>query len=104
MKHWKQGPDGRGEEENLDVEPRVPTIEEVDPKHHGLAGPNDFVKTYMDTHETVAERSRRAPSEGHFTAEIDEHDPYLKLPDHPRGEGWIEPDPSKPIFPPKDER
>ena len=104
MKRWKQGPDGRDEEETLDVEPRVPTIEEVDPTSHGLAGPNEFVKTYMDTHETVAERTKRVPDDGYLSVEVDEHWTNLKLPDHPRGEGWIEPDPSKPIFPERDER
>jgi hypothetical protein len=99
MKRVIQGPDGQDWEEDIDVEPRVPGIEDVTRKNHGLAGPNEYVKTYLDTHETAAERSKRAPSEGHFTVEVDPHWSELRLPDHPRGEGWIKPDPSKPTFP-----
>lgn len=104
MKRIKRGPNGREDVEELNVDPRVPTIEEIEQMvtgggGGGLAGPNETVKTYRDTHETVAQRRKRAPADGHLTVEIDEHDSHLKLPEHPRGEGWIEPDPSKPILP-----
>lgn len=99
MDHIRKGPDGREEVEHVDVDPRVPSIEDVDPNNHGLAGPNQYVKTYLDTHEAETKRHKRAPSEGHLSVEVDETWSNLKLPDHPRGEGWIEPDPSKPILP-----
>jgi hypothetical protein len=98
MDVYKKGPDGREEVERIDVEPKVADLEQVKRQNHGFAGPNEFVKTYADTHETEAQRTKRAPADGHLTAEIDPHDSHLKLPDHPRGEGWIEPDPSKPIL------
>ena len=98
MDHIKKGKDGREHVERVDVEPRVPSIEQVDRKNHGLAGPNEYVKTYLDTHETDTQRNKRAPKDGHLTVEVDDTF-HLRLPDHPRGEGWLEPDPSKSILP-----
>lgn len=104
MKRIKTGANGHEDVEELNVNPGIPSIEEMEGGGGGggdLSGPNETVKTYKDTHETVAERTKRAPADGHLTVEIDTHGSHLKLPEHPRGEGWIEPDPSKPIFPEK---
>jgi hypothetical protein len=103
MKHYKKHADGHVDVEDLNVDPKVPSIEEFEGGGGGgasFAGPNETVKTYRDTHETIAKRRKRAPADGHLTVEIDEHDSHLKLPEHPRGEGWIKPDPSKPLLPP----
>lgn len=104
MKRIRKHADGHVDVEELNVDPRVPTIEEIEKLGGGggsgsFAGPNETVKTYHDTHETRTEREKRAPSDGHLTVEIDPHDSHLRLPEHPRGQGWLEPDPSKPILP-----
>lgn len=104
MKHYKKRANGNEDVEELNVDPAVPTIEELEGGGGGgggvsFAGPNPMVKTYHDTHEPMAERRKRAPSDGHLTVEVDPHDSHLRLPEHPRGEGWIAPDPSKPILP-----
>lgn len=105
MKRFKKHADGHEDVEELNVDPRVPSIEEIEQAGGGggsFAGPNETVKTYRDTHETRAKREKRAPADGHLTVEIDQHDSHLRLPEHPRGQGWIGPDPSKSILPTDD--
>ncbi|MFN3430412.1 MAG: hypothetical protein ACK46X_10700 [Candidatus Sericytochromatia bacterium] len=103
MKRIKKQADGHMDVEELNVDPRVPSIEEIERAGGGgggsFAGPNQTVKTYRDTHETRAEREKRAPSDGHLTVEIDQHNSHLRLPEHPRGQGWIAPDPRESILP-----
>lgn len=92
MKHWKETPDGRGREERIDVEP-------------GL-------KSQADIEREIAAEERAGGGGGAHAAppaqgpevEIDPHWPNLKLPEHPRGEGWIEQDPSEPLWPKKEDR
>lgn len=88
MKHWKETPDGRGEEETLDVEPGLKSQAEIEreiarlEREGGGGGP-----------------PRALPPAKGPEVRVDPHWTNLKLPEHPRGEGWIEPDPSKPIWP-----
>lgn len=83
MQHWKRNDDGSEEVEKLDVDPRVAGLEEFkDRKREGGGG--GFVPPDDEHGEGV---------------EIDPHWSNLKLPNHPRGEGWIQPDPDKPLWP-----
>lgn len=87
MKHWKETPDGRDREEQIDVQPRILSEEEIERqiaeggREGGGGGP------------------RAVPPAQGPEVEVDPHWPNLRLPDHPVGEGWIESDPSEPLWP-----
>lgn len=92
MKHWSKDSEGREREEQVSAQPPIPSVEDVERQLESEGAPRGGGGGALP--------ADRPGGEG-FEVEIDRHGTHLKLPDHPRGEGWIEPDPSKPIFPEK---
>lgn len=75
MKHWKKDANGKEIEETLDDRPKIPSIEEIEKEIEGGGG--------------GGHGDRPIPPAQGPEVEIDEHWVNLKLPDHPRGEGWL---------------
>ena len=83
MKHWKKTEDGREIEEQLDDRPRIRSVEEIEAEIAGGGGGG----AHAGHHQAQGDRPL-PPAQGP-EVEIDEHWPNGKLPDHPRGEGWL---------------
>ena len=80
MKHWKKTADGREIEEKIEDHPKILSPEEIKAQISGGGGGG--------THDDHEDDRAIPPAQGP-EVDIDQHWPTGKLPETPRGQGWL---------------
>lgn len=83
MKHWKKTEDGREIVEKLDVQPKIKSVAEIEAEIAGGGGGGAHAG-----HDHEHGEGEIPPAQGP-EVEIDPHWPNGKLPETPRGEGFL---------------